>query len=102
MSKDNTLHNIQTTEGIISIDNNVQMHTLLGGDNPLDNKLQCHPNKGLSYIAEEEQCNSHFDGETGTPRRMVRRVRKGLTTAWNGTLVSVFIVVSKSCKLCGK
>ena len=50
--RDNFLCNIQTAEGIIQIDSNVQMHILFGGNNPLDNKLNVASNK-VYYILQK-------------------------------------------------
>ena len=83
-TRDNFLCNIQTTEGIIPIDNNVQMLTLLVDDDPLDNKLQCRPTRSIVYRRKRDDCHVQMKN-VYTPATAIQRrtVRCGLTMTLN-------------------
>jgi len=52
--RDSFFHNNKTTACIIPIDNNDQILVLLRGDDPLDNKHQCHPSKVYLHVVKGE------------------------------------------------
>jgi len=52
--RDSFFCNNKTTACIIPIDNNDQILMLLRGNDPLDNKLQCHPSEVYLHVVEGE------------------------------------------------
>ena len=89
------LCNIQTTEGIIAIDNNVQMRTLLVGDHPLDNKLQCRPTRSIVYCRKRDECHVRMKNIYAPETTILRRtVRSGLTMTQNDIGVDGWLKLS--------
>jgi len=52
--RDSFFRNNKTTACIIPIDNNNQILMLLRGDDPFDDKLQCHPSEVYLHVVEGE------------------------------------------------